>query len=266
MPHDSWTTCPTAVQAQLNHFVDSLQSILTDNLVAVYLHGSLALGCFNPAASDLDLLVVLHSGMAVETKRDLAQLLLTTSRAPRPLEISFLTQAQLHPWRFPTPFDLHYGEEWRTRYQSALENGAWQEWNAHTASDPDLAGHITVTRARGVTLYGATIRETLPDVPRADYLSSCLGDLADARNEDALARNPVYALLNHCRTYGFLVDGQIRSKDEGGVWALDHVPADLRTIIVNALELYRGNTTASLAAMDVKAMIDYLAQAIAMHR
>jgi hypothetical protein len=33
----------------------TLQDILKENLVGMYLHGSLAMDCFNPARSDIDL-------------------------------------------------------------------------------------------------------------------------------------------------------------------------------------------------------------------
>jgi len=71
-------------------FRDALADALGSNLAGLYLHGSLAMGCFNPACSDVDLLAVTRRGMTVETKRRVAELLLKTSGAPSPIEISFL--------------------------------------------------------------------------------------------------------------------------------------------------------------------------------
>lgn len=65
----SWATCPNAVRAQAEGLVDDLRALVGASLVGVYLHGSLAMGCFNPARGHIDLLVVTHDGMAVETKR-----------------------------------------------------------------------------------------------------------------------------------------------------------------------------------------------------
>ena len=45
-------------QALLSKFTEETRNILGDELVGVYLHGSAAMGCFNPAKSDLDLLIV----------------------------------------------------------------------------------------------------------------------------------------------------------------------------------------------------------------
>ena len=41
----------------LTHFVEAAREAIGENLLGVYLHGSAAMGCFNPKSSDLDLLV-----------------------------------------------------------------------------------------------------------------------------------------------------------------------------------------------------------------
>ena len=41
-------------------FTERSREILGENLAGVYLHGSLAMGCFNPRKSDLDLLTVVR--------------------------------------------------------------------------------------------------------------------------------------------------------------------------------------------------------------
>src|SRR5262245_8202997 len=126
MPQYSWHDCPPPVRIQLDRFIQATQALLADQLVGIYLHGSLALGCFNPSRSDLDLLVVTHTGMPVEIKRELGQLLLELSGAPIPIEISFLRRADITPWRHPAPFDLHYSETWREQYQRELAGDAWR--------------------------------------------------------------------------------------------------------------------------------------------
>ena len=47
-------------QALLDALVAESRLCLGDTLVGVYLHGSAAMGCYHPAHSDLDLLVVVH--------------------------------------------------------------------------------------------------------------------------------------------------------------------------------------------------------------
>jgi len=93
-----------------------MRQVVGANLIGLYLHGSLAMGCFNPNCSDLDVIAVTAEGMAVETKRAVAAILLQQSGAPHPIEVSFLRRRDLAPWRYPTPFDFHY-----------KEGGAWAE-------------------------------------------------------------------------------------------------------------------------------------------
>ena len=234
----SWATCPTAVETQVNTFCAHLQAVLETNLLGIYLHGSLAMGCFNPEHSDIDLLVVTTRAMSIEIKRQVVQLLLHSSMAPNPIEISFLVEQQLHPFQHPLPFDLHYSEAWRERYHRELANGSWTKWNDTIRTDADLAAHFTIVLNRGVCLLGKPVKEVFPPVPARYYIASIVGDFADAR--DARLTMPVYFILNACRVYAYLLDGSILSKDEGGAWGLLTLPGEYHNVIAQALDIYRG--------------------------
>ncbi|NJO82759.1 MAG: DUF4111 domain-containing protein [Blastochloris sp.] len=240
MSFSSWETCPTTVRTQVEQFLAATQATLSNNLVGVYLHGSLAMDCFNPAHSDLDLLVITHHPMSVLVKRQVAEQLLHLSRCPTQIEISYLTQAMLLPWQYPPRFDLHYSEMWRADYERDLMSEAWQQWNATQRHDPDLAAHITVLRQRGVTLFGAPILTVFPAIPPSDYLVSIIGDVTDALG--AIMEEPIYAILNACRTLAYLDTGRIYSKDEGGQWALDNLPLSLRGLVQQAQTYYADET------------------------
>lgn len=235
-----WANCPGAVRTQVNNFLKSIQAVLDNDLVGVYLHGSLAFGCFNPSRSDVDLLVVTESGMTVETKRAIAELLLQSSNASRPFEISFLSKGQLQPWRYPTPYDFHYSEDWREKVERELADETWRGWNDGAPVDADLAAHIAVTLHRGLCLHGKPIAEIFSAVPREHYLASVLADFDWGR--ERLAANPVYFLLNACRIFAYWCDGLICSKDEGGVWALRVLPEEFRGLVVQAVAVYRGES------------------------
>jgi hypothetical protein len=62
---------------------------------------------------------------------------------------------------------------------------------------------------------------------------------------------PEYAILNACRTYAYLRDGHIFSKDEGGAWALRALPPERHAPIAMALALYRGERPAATIASAV---------------
>ena len=47
----------------LNEIVDKSKRIFQEHLTGVYLHGSLAMGCFNPQKSDIDVIIVTNSSI-----------------------------------------------------------------------------------------------------------------------------------------------------------------------------------------------------------
>ena len=149
-------------------------------------------------------------------------------------------RAQLHPWHYPTPFDLHYSETWRARYARDLASGTWPAWDGDEHRDPDLAAHITILNQRGICLTGAPIAEILPAVPIDDYRASIAADIHDSLA--SIATNPVYTILNCCRTYAYMRDGHIFSKQEGGDWAIQVLPADFHNTVATALIAYRSDT------------------------
>jgi len=238
MGQHGWPDVPEDTRAQIERLTVLLRAHIGDDLVGIYLHGSLAMGCWNPSQSNVDLLVVAERSMPISTKWRVAQVLLRLSRAPSPIEVSFLMAPDLERWSHPTPFDLHYSEDHRLRFEHDLRSGGWKEWGSKRDCDADLAGHVTVTRARGICLWGKPIDEVFPDVPAGDYLASILADVEWARGREEI---PVdHRLLNLCRVWAYVRDGLVVSKDEGGEWALDALPAGLRGPVAEALDVYRG--------------------------
>lgn len=253
MAQYDWRSCPAAVRTQVQTLCEQVQAALGQTLVGIYLHGSLALGCFNVEQSDLDLLFVNRQRMAVETKRHLMQLFLQLSQAPCPLELSVLVFSEIHPFRHPLPFDLHYSEYWRQRTQEELASGAWRQWNDVTRSDPDLAAHLTIARQRGLTLFGQSAAEVLPPIPNQNYLSSLVGDYLDART--VRGQKPVYFILNACRIHAYLSQQRICSKDEGGMYGLEVLPTPFHPLLQHALDIYRGQRSSE--AFDENVLTDF---------
>jgi streptomycin 3"-adenylyltransferase len=240
MALSGWHNCPIAVRGQIDRLAVTLSSLLSEQLLGIYLHGSLAMGCFNPDHSDLDLLVISTHHLGLTTKRQIIESLLSCSRQPHPIEISFLARSQLRPWRYPTPFDLHYSEMWRAIYARDLRSGTWQAWNTTHQRDVDLAAHITVLNARGICVTGQPIAALFPIVPADDYRAALASDIHDSL--ESIVSNPIYTILNCCRTYAYIRTGQIYSKEEGGRWALGVVPAEYSDTVSSALAAYRSDT------------------------
>ena len=79
MAHYTWTTCSKVIQSEVNTLQTELQRLLGQNLLGIYLHGSLALGGFQPGRSDIDVIVVTAQRVDLETKRRCIELLLRIS-------------------------------------------------------------------------------------------------------------------------------------------------------------------------------------------
>jgi predicted nucleotidyltransferase len=234
----SGPAAPAEAREQLGVLVSELESILGNELVGVYLHGSLVLGCFNPQQSDIDLIAVTRRRLNAKKRRRLGALMLGSSAAkerprepPYPLEVSILRETQLNPWRYPTPFDFHYGESQRDRFTAGEFEPLWDE-------DHDLAAHITLLREAGVTLAGRPIDEVFPTVPWADYADSLLRDLVWSRER----RLDLYGILNASRIWATFTERRLHSKLSGGIWALEHAPKEFHRLIAGATAVYRGES------------------------
>jgi predicted nucleotidyltransferase len=258
--------CPAEVRDQVAAFTAETSAVLGARLVGVYLHGSLAFGCFNAARSDVDLLVVNDAPLGVDVKRRIVQSLLRISGSPRPVEVSYLSRADLARWSYPPTYDVHFSEGWRDRLAADLVGDGWRRWNdiAIERRDPDLAAHVTVLRARGICLLGEPIAEVFPPVARADYLAAILDDLAWSREPARLAADPAYSILNHCRVCRYLIDGSVTSKAEAGEWAATTLPGRWRPIVAAALIAYHGAADdARVPLGDAARLVDFLSHEIA---
>jgi predicted nucleotidyltransferase len=223
---------PRHIRDLLCRIGERFQQLLGENLIGVYLHGSLAFNCFNPETSDIDFLVVVQDRLDAATKRRIANELIALSRdAPRKgLEMSIVTQASLRDFRYPTPFEFHFSNDWINRYKAdEVDLEAERD-------DPDLAAHVTVVRERGMRLAGAPIEEVISPIPRHAYLQSIANDAEYASRN--LASDPVYGVLNLCRVLAFIHDGRITSKAEGGRWAVRRLPASFVPLARAALDAY----------------------------
>jgi predicted nucleotidyltransferase len=238
MAQYTWATCSKVIQSEVNTLRTELQRLLDQNLLGMYLHGSLALGGFQPDRSDIDVIVVAVQRLDLDTKRRCIELLLRISRMPCPLDIRFLVEQDLFPYQQPLLCELHYSETWRENYQQELRTDAWKHWNDSAQRDPDLAVHLTILHRYGICLYGKAIAEVLPSVPERDFRDAITKDVQVAQDEPLY--DPISYILNACRACAYLHDGAILSKDAGGVWGLAHLPEQFHPLIHQALALYRG--------------------------
>ncbi len=218
----------------LNKIAKEYQKILKEKLTGIYVHGSVAFGCFNWEESDIDFIVVVKDMLSLPEKENLIKTLLDLSEAapPRGLEMSVVLDKYCDPFVYPTPFELHFSNRYLERCRQDLK----EYCKDMHGSDKDLAAHFTVIRKVGKVLCGENIPAVFGEVPGEDYLDSIKCDVEDAVNE--IKENPVYMILNLCRVLAFTEEGIVISKKQGGEWGVLNLPEDYRPVVEKALQSY----------------------------
>lgn len=221
-------------QNMLDEFVNITQQIMEEKLTGIYLHGSMAMGCFNPKKSDIDLIVIVEDCISDTQKMQfMEQVVRLNEQAPaKGLEISVVKREYCNPFIYPTPFELHFSPmhlQWfYDDPQGYIEN--------MKGVDIDLAAHFSIINHYGIVLYGEPVDAVFATVPRKDYIDSICADIENAAED--IINDPVYIILNLCRVLAFLKEGLYLSKEEGGKWAVEHLNLKSAAPITDALECY----------------------------
>ena len=61
-----WSNCDYRIKEYINGFINLLKYNLRENLKGIYLHGSLAMGCYYYPKSDIDVIAVVYSDLPPE--------------------------------------------------------------------------------------------------------------------------------------------------------------------------------------------------------
>jgi streptomycin 3"-adenylyltransferase len=186
--------------------VDQLaQDMVGHRAVSTYVHGSLALGGFNPVVSDVDMLIIVDNTPPLDTAtlEQFGGVLIGMPSPGRELELSVVASAAARAPSPPWPFLLHVTTS-ATNLKVIVGH--------HHSGDPDLLIHYTVVRAAGITVSGQPPLEQIGPVDR----SLVLGYLADELAWAQTHAGETYGVLNAARAVSFLDDGVIVSKIDGG--------------------------------------------------
>lgn len=240
----------------------SYSSILGENLVGIYVHGSIAFGCFRWEQSDIDFIAVVDRPLTLPEKEALIRVILeldphcplkgiemsvvlvsacggvrARGGGPRSAESEQDSECRaISTVTYPTPYELHYSNAHKARYQADLPGYC----NTLQGVDPDLAAHFTVINACGIVLTGPPVEEVFGQVAPEDYLDSIRGDIAGA--EEDILENPVYIILNLCRVLAYLREGKVLSKAQGGAWGCANLPEEYREAAAWAWEVYTNDS------------------------
>ena len=244
----------------LSDFTEMNRHVLGEKLCGVYLHGSLAMGCFDPEKSDIDLIVVGRSEMTDNEKTRLIRetAVLNAEAPPKGLEVSWVGLDVCRHFVYPTPFELHFSPM----------HIAWffrdpDDYVKHmNGVDKDLAAHFTVISKYGKALFGEPVSEVFGKIPREAYIDSVMSDISGAETE--VHDDPVYVILNLCRTLAFFGTGEVMSKKDGGEWALRNLSA-YASLISRTLGRYSGGAGYVQEMSDEAAFVSFALGRISDH-
>lgn len=205
------------------------RTILGSNFVGMYVHGSYAMGSFNPLKSDLDYIIVCISEPDSETKKCIMDTTIAFERfgPAKGLEMHLMRRCDCEKYEHPPYFCLHYSGAHTQAYLSDPDIFV----SRMHGRDMDLGAHLTVLTNRGYCVCGSDIADVFGPVPEEAYIESVLSDLGWSEGDC------MYHVLNRCRTLAYIADGNIRSKAEGAKWALDNIETERwHSIIRDAFE------------------------------
>ena len=218
----------------INSFVEQSKEILRDNLVGVYLHGSLVMGCFNHQKSDIDLIIVVHRPLSDPVKKAYMEMAVEhNAMGPaKGIEMSIVLRKVCNPFVYPTPYELHFSAGHLNWYRDDPDDYI----RRMKGVDKDLAAHFTIISKRGRCLYGAPVEKVFAEVPSSNYMDALWYDVEGAPEE--ITEYPMYLTLNLARVLAYEEEGLVLSKKEGGDWALKHLPSKYHPLIMDALREY----------------------------
>lgn len=246
----------------LNQFVSELlqelRRILGENLVGAYLGGSLALGDFNPAVSDIDALVVTAEPVSGSVLRQLETMhgqigASDYQWAPR-LELSYFPAEAI---RRHDPGNRHHpsiGETWAFGINGHDEAWVVQRW---------------IIREKGITLCGPPPAQLIDPLSAADLRQAVVTLLREdwsgrLRNPEWFRRRnfQAYGVLTMCRCHYTIITGAVASKPVAAAWAKEALP-DWAHLIDQALrwrcDTQPDDATESLAF--IRAIVERTAEA-----
>jgi len=231
---------PKEVIPVLQKHAQILLDSLGEKLTGIYVHGSVAMGGFTFKQSDLDYLAIISSPLTLEERQKLSKSFLEIYEKDAPgngIEMSIVVEKFAgSDFRYPTPYEFHMGTEEQIKSYSLPHKAEM--------TDPDLAAHFTITKKRGICMYGKAIDEIFADIPRKYYLDSIAKDSGESfkniQEKTGIEKCtvPKYAILNFCRVLALIEGNLIVSKVEGAEWALKNLPEKYHSLISAALQEY----------------------------
>lgn len=217
------------LETVLASFVAQLHIVLADNLVGVYINGSIALDDWDDA-SDVDFMVVLKDELNQAQLAALQAMHAEMYRLPSPwaqhLEGSYISQALI---RYPDPSKtpLWY-----------LDNGS----SRLILSDHDNELVVRwMVREYGIPLFGPEPMSLIEPIDETQLCQEIRNTMHDWAGEMQAGQYPItnqwaqaFTVISYCRMLQSLATGRIASKRAGVEWALTNLDPKWHQLIQQA--------------------------------
>jgi hypothetical protein len=217
---------PAELSALLRDIAGDFPTVLKDNLVGIYLWGSLTYKAFDKRCSDVDSIVV--------TRKDL------TDAEFAGLGRWFRRAARRNPW--VQRLDMRFVIDREFLDKTSKCCGFYSGKLTRHGSDANPIIWMNVGRY-GITLWGKEAKKIAPAVSsrrlndalllELDYLSEDLTKNAGSRSVRAFRHN-AYAVLTACRILYTAHNRVIVPKDTAYEWAIASLPMERRPVVAAA--------------------------------
>jgi len=230
------------VNAAVDMLLTEVKAVLGDYFLGLYLHGSLALGDFDPGHSDIDFLVVTSRRLPVKTLfPDLEAMHLRIMRSglkwAKKLEGAYLSRKALlryKPGRSKIPY-LNGGKFFLT-----TEGIDWII-NRH------------ILRENGITVAGPPIRSLIAPVNQEEIRRAVVEGIwtewrlkEDDRDWLKPPGHQPFVVLTNCRALYTMKTGTVATKTVSARWALKALESEWTDLIRAAMEWHYGKPTGDI--------------------
>lgn len=207
----------------LNIFVDEVAAELKENLIGIYLVGSIASGDFD-LDSDVDFLVVTNTEITEANMKSLQDIQTRIHKIEcypaKHLEGSFMSICDLNDWSTVGKKNLYYFDNGSTTYELSTHDNQWHvRW---------------ILRECGITLVGQKPETILQAIPPDELSNEIITSMFKVKRffEDEINRplsffnsrfGQSFVVLTYCRMLHTLHTGTVQSKKAGAQWAKQFV-------------------------------------------
>lgn len=230
------------MHALLQTLLSGVQAVLGNNLIGLYIHGSLALGDFDPERSDIDFVVVTHADLPAELLPVLEAMHADIARSglkwATNYEGSYIPQCAIR--RYDPAHSRH----------PALDIDGTFGMDDHR-SEWVIQRHII--REHGIALTGPAPATLIDPITPDDLKQATLRLLQEwwapqLHNPYRLQSSEyqAYAILTMCRALYTLTHGTITTKSQAARWAQQNLDPKWTPLIVQGLTWRHGTELHSL--------------------